>query len=348
MTTPTNFGRLGPLTLLIVSLGFVSSAWAVTDLEDVLGEIQWGDSKSTVLEKLKTKKVDEIRSKRKYRNNRVAMQKARQRAIKDVEQTQKSYQKLEGEKTGYEVSVIAGEFTRNNNEAVMRDQDEKAQKYYFFHDGAFYKLLVAYKQEYVHDIPFDRFVKSVAQKYGNPDDVEKNGAGELAAASWKGRKTTLRVENQMQFFGNYVMVFADRQKVERMKKKGKKLGGRKKDADQISDRIQKVKQGSDEDPNENVVDDMVGEDVEVDFGRDKSLEEERPDSEQEEFADKESKTEDDDGEEEEKGGDGEQDQAEQASASQPSSGSSGGGQESSSSSDGGGEEESGDDDLVIY
>lgn len=341
---------LGIAVVLLLSLGVASSAWAATALEEVLGDVQWGDSKSTVLEKLKEEKVETIRQQAKYRNNRVAMQEARKSALDEIDRVRKSYEELEGKETGYDVSVIAGEFTRNNDEAVMRAQDDKAQKFYFFHDGAFYKLLIAYKQEYVHSIPFDRFVKSVAQKYGKPDSLNRS-EGDLAGAEWQGRKTTLRVENEMDFFGNYVMVFADRQKVERMKKKGEKLGGREKDDDQVSERVQKLKEGSDEDPNENVVDDMVGESVEVDFGREKSLEEERPDSEQEEFADKEAEETDQESKSDESGDEAGSDDAEEKQAASSQS-ASGGQEEASGSSDEGGGEGGGDggddEDLVIY
>jgi hypothetical protein len=268
-----------PLTVFAVAIvlsvltGVPSVATAGESLDEVLGEIEWGDTKDDVLEKLKSQMFESMRERADVQHNRVKLQEIRKRMVDKFEGIKESYTKLEGEKTGYEVSVISGEYTKNNNEAVLTVEDDAAQRYYFFADGQFYKMLVAYRQSYLDGISFEGFIGQVSGKYGEPKDTTRREiAGEetLARATWKDSTTQLQAKNKREMFGTFAMVFADRQRVEKMKANNEAFGGSDKGGTEVSERVESLKEDSGKDKNAEVVDGMLEDEVEVDISREKA------------------------------------------------------------------------------
>jgi hypothetical protein len=253
-------------------------------LGGALQDLEWGDSKSQVLEKLKARQLEALRNRDDLRHDRVELQQARKRVLEQFEDVEESYTKLKGDETGYEVSVVAGEYTKDNNEALLRVKDDMAQRFYFFLDGDFYKMVVAYNQSYLEDVEFARFVKRASRKYGTPEATETARIADeqvLAYARWRGESTILEIENQKEFFGTYTMIFSDRNKIEKLAEKERSFGGSDKKKKGVSKRVEALSVDSEADSNEGVVSGMIGESVEVDLGSDEetSTDEQGPTSE---------------------------------------------------------------------
>ncbi len=259
-------------TLLLALFVSVPAFAGEGGLAAPLGEIEWGDSKDEVLDKIKDQMLDELRKRDDLRRDRVAMQRARKRVIDKHRDVAESYEKLD-DNSGYEVSVIANEFNKNNGESMLRVKDRVASRYYFFVDGGFYKFVVAYNQDYLKDVGFESFIVQTAKKYGRPDDTaygDIGGEEELKVARWMDKDTVLRVENKKEFFGTFKMVFADRNVLERMNAIEKTLTAESSGDEGISSEVEGLKDGPVEDQNANVVDGLVGDvDVELNKGRPK-------------------------------------------------------------------------------
>ncbi len=229
------------ITVAVVGLVTMSTASA---LDSALGDIEWGDDKETVLEKLRGQKLDEIRKDRRNRGDHAGMQRARQRVLDDMRRIEDSYTKLEGQRTGYEVSVITGEFTKDNNESVLRVRDDVAQRFYFFIDDGFYKLMVAYDPDHIANIGFSAFINRVRQHYGQPTDSEygrSDGRETLVKARWQDGEHELTVEDRRDYFGTFTMAFTDRELSQRLRSEGREFGGSDVDLDdqggQVSERV---------------------------------------------------------------------------------------------------------------
>lgn len=253
------------------------STTANAEIGSALGDLEWGDDVETVLEKLRAEKLAELREDSRLRNDRPAMQQARQRVLDQMRQVEDSYTELKGEETDYDVSVIATEFTANNGEAILRVRDDVAQRFYFFIGGHFYKLVVAYYQDQVKNIGFSAFVDRVRQQYGEPVSREYGtvrGEEGVVEAMWKDGDHHLRVNDRRAFFGTYTMTFGDRQSIEQWEQQGRTFGGNddEEEAHQVSDRVRSLSEPSGGE-RRSAVEDMVGE-VEVDLGRDEEEEEE--------------------------------------------------------------------------
>ena len=249
------------ITVAVVGLVTMSTASA---LDSALGDIEWGDDKETVLEKLRGQKLDEIRKDRRNRGDHAGMQRARQRVLDDMRRIEDSYTKLEGQRTGYEVSVITGEFTKDNNESVLRVRDDVAQRFYFFIDDGFYKLMVAYDPDHIANIGFSAFINRVRQHYGQPTESDYGrvqGQESMVRATWRDGEHELTVEDKRDYFGTYTMAFSDRDLSQRLRSEGREFGGSDVDLDdegtQVSDRVRSLTQPG-EHREANAAESMVG------------------------------------------------------------------------------------------
>lgn len=263
--------------VLVMSL----PATATADLGEVLGDIRWGDDRTTVLDKLRSAKLDELREDHRLRTNPSAMQDARQRTLDQMRRVEDSYTSLRGESTGYEVSVISGEFTTNNNESLLRVRDDVAQRFYMFLEGELYKLVVAYDQGYIENVGFEAFVRQVSHEYGDPVSSEHGDDG-LERALWRDATHELRVEDRSQYFGTFTMTFSDRQRSEQLRADGREFGGSDRGDPEdrgISERVSRVTEPSMDRSNENIVDGMIGGDVDVSFPEDEEEDEEADEEE---------------------------------------------------------------------
>lgn len=230
---------------------------AFASIQDVLGEIRWGDTKEEVVEKLRSRRIDALRENSRLRNDRVAMQRERQLVLDDMRRVEDSFTELRGSRTGYEVSVVAREFHPNNDESLMRIRDEVAQRYFFFHDGKLYKLVVAYDQSYVLDLPFESFLSQVTRRYGRPtasETDERQGEEVIVKAIWRDGRTELRVEDQTEFYGTFTMAFSNLET-----ESGLAALREDRRSDQaVSARVRSLRDMSATDPNAGVIEDMIG------------------------------------------------------------------------------------------
>lgn len=234
---------------------------AATALNEILADIKWGDSKEEVFKKIKTREMDKLREDKKITSDAILMQKGRKELLDRLALAEKSYARLEGTETGYEVSVIADEFSPNNGESFFRMKDKVAQRFYFFIDGKFYKLAVAYNATYLRGVPFESFVGSSVKKYGRPAVAEYDTIRQkeqLSLVSWQDPETTLNVKNKKELFDTYTMVFIDRQMVKRLEASNRKFGGSDKSEEEVSAAVQALTQEGDYSSNANVLDGLVG------------------------------------------------------------------------------------------
>lgn len=275
----TILGALMIFMGLMFGLTSVASAKGDTKkdrgLAKILGDIEWGDSKAEVLEKIKQQKLDTLRDNEKLRKDRVKMQRARKRVLDWHESVQESYTRFKsGERSGYEVSVVSNHYTSDNGESMLRARDAVAQRFFFFLDGQLYKLVVSYKQDYLQGVGFEEFAAQVAQKYGRPistEYTEMYGMEELMLVRWQDKQTVLDIENQREFFGTFTMAFTDRDRLEKLVASDRDFGGSDKiDDDSLSSEVASLTTGEASDENRDAVSNIVGDvDIDLNEGRPK-------------------------------------------------------------------------------
>ena len=269
--------------LLAVAIVFVPQV-ASADLGDVLGDIEWGDDKEQVLEKLRTEMLQELREDRSLRNDQAAMQRARQGALDRVRRIEDSFYELQGNSTNYDVSVISSEFTANNDESLLRVRDDAAQRFYLFLDGEFYKLVVAYDQDHIANVTFDAFLNQVQRQYGQPTSTEYGtvqGEEGVTEALWRDGEYKLRITDLRDYFGTFTMTFSDREKVQQLNAQDRTFGGNDQEPEEaaVSDRVRSLSQDSEGDVDQGSVGEMVGE-IDVELPSREEREEEQEEEEE--------------------------------------------------------------------
>lgn len=271
----------GALIGLVLGLGlFAAPAFAEEQpqqassnagLAAVLRGLEWNAPKKDVLKFFQKQKDDEFKAQSAELRDPVLKEKLRQKKADEFKRISESDVAFKGKNTGFEVSVISGEYTTDNNESLLVVRDEAARRYYFFADDRLWKMVVAYDPSYLQDIGFDAFVEQVTSKYGNPDDSTYSAETEtLTSVAWKDDLTELRIEDKSEFFNTFTMVFSDRKTSERMAKVRETFGGgaaKKKETVLASDIADIQQESAFDRKNNDVVDSILGGKTTVDLER---------------------------------------------------------------------------------
>lgn len=261
-------------------------------LEDSLNGIKWGDSRGEVVKKISAKMDKDLDNDKSLRRDNIKKQRAMKAVMDKKSKFQKSRVQFKRKRTGYEVSLVADEFTPSNNESMLMLRDKYAQRYYMFIDGKFYKLVVAYNKNYLKGVSFENFVGQTMKRYGRPKDIEYGeilGEEELMQASWASRKTELALNNKREMFNTYSMVFTDRQRSKSLRASGRKFGGkgkRAKKVEKVSSEVSSLMNSGINSSNDSVVDGMVGE-IKIDLSEGRPEDEKLREKEEAELAAKE-------------------------------------------------------------
>src|SRR5688572_14575753 len=116
-------------------------AASAKELEKLKGDFKWGMSPDEVM----TKMVQKIEGTFAERLNKTATDPARQDRVRkemraETEKAKKhSLVKFEGQKSGYDVSIIDQEFGHNVGESMLVAKEDSASRYFFFVGDRLYK-----------------------------------------------------------------------------------------------------------------------------------------------------------------------------------------------------------------
>src|SRR6185503_6757403 len=74
-------------------------------------------------------------------------QRIRDELQRELAAVKKSYTKFEGQKSGWDVSIIGPEFQQNTAEAVLVTKEDIWTRYFFFFEGGLYKMFLAFNKD---------------------------------------------------------------------------------------------------------------------------------------------------------------------------------------------------------
>lgn len=259
---------LGASILFLTALLGAGQAWAESqgELVGALRGLDWDVRKGEVLKSFKTELEGEFKETASQLRDPVKKERLRRRMLDNFEKIEESYVQLKGKRTGFEVSVIAGEYSTKNNESLLIVRDEYAQRYYLFADGRLWKMIIAYNPEYIQDVGFEAFTEQVARKYGAPVDnqyQENSGEQILSSVIWRDEVTELRIEDKSEFFNTFTMVFSNLEKAQRFEKFRRAFGERKKKDSLGFDLADLQNEGEYDEGGDDVVDSITGVKTEV-------------------------------------------------------------------------------------
>src|SRR5215470_5510835 len=187
-------------------------------VSELLGPWKWGMSVDEVLVALH-KQLGERHAPELAKMTDVYAQTQVRKQIKDdVENVRKTLIKFEGQKTGWDVSIIEGEFLHGDNQSMMlyREDDpstgRQQQRFFFFRGGKLWKQFIAFNMEPYKGKTFADFRDAMESRYGKGAPIVKrglDGRDHVVAVAWRSGGTYLRAIDLTQFYSNFCIAFSD-------------------------------------------------------------------------------------------------------------------------------------------
>ena len=193
-------------------------------------------------------------------------QRIRDEMEKEINAVKKSYVKFEGQKTGWDVSIIGPEFQQNTGEAVLVAKEEIWTRYFFFFENGLYKMFLAFNKDAIEGKSFRDFGKGMEAKYGRAkevyrDEKVKDGVRHLLDHyQWAAGGDRLRLIDRSEFYGVYCLVLSDASTQGRADEKRKYTNPEQKGGDSLVEAVT-AKDNNDRDANDNIIDRITGKEI---------------------------------------------------------------------------------------
>lgn len=183
--------------------------------------------------------------------------------IREINAVKKSYTKFEGQKSGWDVSIIGPEFEQGTGEAVLVTKEDQWTRYFFFYEDGLYKMFLAFNKDALQGKSFSDFGKSMEARYGNAravyrDDKTRGGVNHvLDHFAWNAGPDRLKLVDRSEFYGVYCLVLYDQSTHERVVEKRKIVNPGTVEKDELVESVaSRGKEGNDE--NDDIIDRVVG------------------------------------------------------------------------------------------
>jgi len=181
------------------------------------GTFKWGMKPEEVMAQARTaveakyeQRID------KARQDPGLQQRIRDEMARELTAVKKSFTKFEGQKTGWDVSIIGPEFQQNTSEAVLVTKEDIWTRYFFFFEDGLYKMFLAFNKDAIGGKNFQEFGKGMESKYGHAKEVyrdDKTRGGvthKLDHYEWSaGGGDRMRLIDRSEFYGVYCLVLYD-------------------------------------------------------------------------------------------------------------------------------------------
>src|SRR6187397_875778 len=139
------------------------------------GTFKWGMKPEEVMAQAKTAVEAKYEPRiEKARQDPGLQQRIRDELQRELAAVKKSFTKFEGQKTGWDVSIIGPEFQQNTAEAVLVTKEDIWTRYFFFFEDGLYKMFLAFNKDAIGGKGFAEFGKGMESKYGHAKEVYRD------------------------------------------------------------------------------------------------------------------------------------------------------------------------------
>ena len=178
-------------------------------LAELYAGYKFGMTKDEVVATL-SKKIDErYEDKIKATTDIAAQDRIRKDKRRELAEITKDYVEFQGTKTGWDVSIIDGEFAHKTGEAMM-DQWEKEgsknqRRFWFFYGGKLWKMYVSLDLSILPEDKknFETFAGVMSSKYGPPSDTDPG------VMTWRAGEFDVRAVDRLKDYDTLGLVIED-------------------------------------------------------------------------------------------------------------------------------------------
>lgn len=175
-----------------------------------LGDLEWGVGHDRVFEWLDKKLDAKYEARMEEITDAIEIDRLWKKKKAESKALRATYIQFGGQRSGYESSIISGEFAHNGGEAMLYVDTKESQNYYFFKNDRLWKVLVSYRSSLSRQMTFKEFVNQVRAKHGDPKEIKKNPKGGLQAVIWSDKVTQLTLDDRSVFYNSYVMKYVEK------------------------------------------------------------------------------------------------------------------------------------------
>lgn len=191
---------------------------SASEIDKLKGDFKWGMSPDEVMAKM----VQKVEAGFEERLKKTATDPARQDKVRkemlvETEKVKKhSLVKFEGQKSGYDVSIIDQEFSHKTGESMLVAKEDNGSRYFFFAQDRLYKMFVAFDKDVLQGKSFKDFGQLMQARFGKAREVyvdERTKAGvkrNLDYYIWNTKGgDVLRLVDRSAFYDVYCLVVYD-------------------------------------------------------------------------------------------------------------------------------------------
>jgi hypothetical protein len=244
-----------------------AKAGKVSELDKLKGDYKWGMTPDEVTAKIQDRVRESYDEKlKKTANDPSRHDRLRKEMMSEVEKVKTKIIKFDGQKTGYDVSIIDQEFLHNTGESMLTTKEETATRYFFFKGDRLYKMFIAFDKEILQGKSFREFGNLMQARFGKAKEVtaqEKTKAGvklKLDHYVWPAKSgDILRLVDRSEFYDVYCLVIYDAN-VAKDQEAARQAQRREPARDNLVESVI-TKPSNERDPHDNVVDTITGKQV---------------------------------------------------------------------------------------
>ena len=193
-------------------------------------------------------------------------QRIRDEMGREIGAVKKSYTKFDGNKSGWDVSIIGPEFEQGTGEAVIVTKEDIWTRYFFFFEDGLYKMFLAFNKDALDGKSFQDFGQGMESKYGHAkevyrDDKVKGGVRHvLDHYEWNAGVDRLRLVDRSEFYGVYCLVLFEGEVAHRLAERRKIVNPELAHTDSLVEAVT-AKDDNGRDANDNIIDRLTGHEV---------------------------------------------------------------------------------------
>jgi hypothetical protein len=195
-------------------------------------------------------------------------QRLRDQQGKEIAEVKKSFTKFEGQKSGWDVSIIGSEFQQNTAEAVLVTKEDVWTRYFFFFEDGLYKMFLAFNKDAIGGKTFADFGKSMEAKYGHAkevyrDDKVRGGIKHtLDHYEWSAPGgERLKLVDRSEFYGVYCLVLFEGGTGDRVAERRKTVNPGTVEKDALVEAVTTKDNQVGHDSNDDIIDRVTGHEV---------------------------------------------------------------------------------------
>jgi len=243
-------------------------AASASELDKLKGDFKWGMSPDEVLAKM----VQKIEGRYDERLKKTAQDPSKYDKIQkemraEIDKAKKhSLVKFDGQKTGYDVSIIDQEFGHNVSESMLVAKEDQSSRYFFFVGDRLYKMFIAFDKDMLEGKAFKEFGGLMQARFGKAREIfvdERTKAGvshKLDHFLWSSKSgDVLRLVDRSAFYDVFCLVIYDGN-IARQQAEAYKAHGKPERSDALVEAVT-TKPLNNRDENDNVIDRITGQEV---------------------------------------------------------------------------------------